>query len=64
MGNTNGTTKRTLLNAIRRKRDATIRTGVYCPCGREVRARNRVAQAAIVRAAERGVSVRCAGCGG
>lgn len=64
MSQSNGTTKRALLSLIRRGDDATIRTGVRCACGREVKARNRKAKEAIVEAAGRGVPVKCAGCGG
>lgn len=61
----NGTTKRTLMNLIRRRDDATIWTGVSCArCGRAVKARNKKAQQAIVQAAGMGVPVKCAGCGG
>lgn len=49
---------------IRRARDATLPTGVRCTCGREVYARNRVAQRDIRRAVRRGVDVKCHRCGG
>ena len=64
MGN-NGTTKRTLLDTIRRRRDATLPTNARCcKCGGRVYARNRTAQKAINETAGRGVKLPCHRCGG